>query len=435
MSLNFNGVLDELKQGLWKNPETGKPIQIPIQEIEIRDTLDGGEADLIAPLKLGKRLALVCDEITYEVLGRRVEKSLSALSTVNTIVLKTPKTNEHFVQEVQEKTRKDDAVIAVGSGTINDTCKYATFLDKKEYAVFSTSPMTAYTAGAASVSLQGFKRSLPAHSAKGVFIDLGILLECPPKLIRSGYADIICRTTSQIDWLTSNLLFNTNYSKAPYLLLAIDEENLIQNASRLLNGDLEIMAMLARMVCLVGLGTIFTASSHSCSMAEHMISHYLDMFYKNHPDSLHGEQVGVATLTMSKLQDSFLDQKHPPIFSPDYFEVDQLIAKFGAVIGKSSIQEFQKKRMDENKTKLVNGYFEKNWDQYSSRMKKIRLTHDHLLKSMKALGAPTQPEELGFDRDFYKEAVLYSRYIRDRYTYLDLATNCGGLENFIHESL
>lgn len=435
MKRSFNGVLDELKRGTWKIPETGERLQIPIKAIEICDTLDGGETDLIVPLKLGKRLALVCDEITYEVLGRRVEKALSTVATLNTIILKTPKTNEHFIREVQEKSRNAQGLIAVGSGTVNDICKYTTFLDKKDYVIFATSPMTGFTTGTASVSVKGFKSTLKAHSAKGVFIDLGILLACPPKLIRSGYADVICRTTSQIDWLTSNLLFKTAYSPIPYTLLALDEAKLIQNAGRLLDGDMEIMARLARMVCLVGLGTVFTGASHSCSMAEHMISHYLDMFCKNHPDSLHGEQVGVTTLTMSQLQDYFLDQSSPPRFTPDYFEADQLFAKFGEAIGKPSIQEFQKKRLDENKAKQANNYFEKNWPQYARQMKTIRRPHNDLLKSMKTIGAATQPEELGFDRDFYKEAILYARYVRDRYTYLDIAASSGVLDNFVHEYL
>ena len=39
-----------------------------------------------------------------------------------------------------------DAVIAIGSGTINDLCKYASAADRKPYAVFATAPsMNGYT--------------------------------------------------------------------------------------------------------------------------------------------------------------------------------------------------------------------------------------------------------------------------------------------------
>ena len=33
-----------------------------------------------------------------------------------------------------------DALIAIGSGTINDLCKYASAQDGKPYAVFATAP-------------------------------------------------------------------------------------------------------------------------------------------------------------------------------------------------------------------------------------------------------------------------------------------------------
>ena len=95
-------------------------------------------------------------------------------------------------------------LIAVGSGTISDSVKYGTFLTKREYSVFATSPMNAYTTPTASVSFEGFKKSITCHSAKGVFFDLGVVSKCPKRLIAAAFADVVCRTTSQVDWLISH---------------------------------------------------------------------------------------------------------------------------------------------------------------------------------------------------------------------------------------
>ncbi len=43
-------------------------------------------------------------------------------------------------------------------------------------------------------------------------------------------------------------------------------------------------------------------------------------------------------------------------------------------------------------------------------------------------GAPRRPEDLQWPRAFYRDAVRHAREIRDRYTFLDLATDSGMLE-------
>ena len=75
---------------------------------------------------------------------------------------------------VQEKTRHADAIVAVGSGALSDTCKYATFKDGRKYATFGTAAsMNGYAASTASVTLNnGYKTSLPAHAPRGIFLDL-----------------------------------------------------------------------------------------------------------------------------------------------------------------------------------------------------------------------------------------------------------------------
>ena len=84
--------------------------------------------------------------------------------------------------------------------------------------------------------------------------------------------------------------------------------------------------MLTRIAAIMGLGTSVTGTTHSGSMAEHMISHYIDMF----AGDAHGEQVGVATLTMSRLQNQILGKDQPPTSQPTEIPTAELRARFGA---------------------------------------------------------------------------------------------------------
>ena len=211
-------------------------------------------------------------------LGKRILRALQPLGKVSEFVWVRPRITPDGMDELAEATRDAEALIAVGSGTISDSVKYGTFLTGREYSVFATSPMNAYTTPTASVSFEGFKKSITCHSAKGVFFDLGVVSKCPKRLISAAFADVVCRTTSQVDWLLSHILFDSPYDETAYTLLAYDEETMIANAAKIVTGDFEALAMLTRIAALMGLATSFTGTTHVGSMAEHMISHYIDMF-------------------------------------------------------------------------------------------------------------------------------------------------------------
>jgi len=79
---------------------------VPFETIRIEDNLDGGEADVLAPLKLGKRLAVVSDTNTVEAMGRRVAKHLKGLGAIEEIVLPgNLECDEPTIATVMEKTR------------------------------------------------------------------------------------------------------------------------------------------------------------------------------------------------------------------------------------------------------------------------------------------------------------------------------------------
>ena len=62
------------------------------------------------------------------------------------------------VEAVRGRSAAADALIAVGSGTINDVTKYAAACDAKPYAVFATAPdavLQVGTEGAAVIRLNG----------------------------------------------------------------------------------------------------------------------------------------------------------------------------------------------------------------------------------------------------------------------------------------
>ena len=425
---DHEGVLAALVRGDWVEPGTGKRHGIPIEAIAIRDSLDGAEAELVAARHAGESLVVLSDPFTHEALGRRVFRALEAAGLpVTEHVWAHPTCSEEGVEAVRAATRGRDALIAVGSGTVNDTVKYASFLDGRPYSVFPTSPMNAFTTSTASVAFGGFKRSITCHGARGVFFDLSVIARCPPRLISAAFADVVCRTTSQVDWLMSHLLLGTPYSETPYALLAIDERAMLDGARAMLAGDADALATLTRISAIMGLGTSFTATTHSGSMHEHMISHYIDMFAGDaHPGSSHGEQVGVATATMSRLQNAVIARDDPPTLGPTDVPEPWLRTRFEPDVADNLIEQSRAKALDARAADALNARLADGWPAIRERLAGVALPFDTLWEAMGDAGCRRTATELGLDAGFYREAVRNARWIRDRFGMLDVAGDAVG---------
>lgn len=429
---DYSGILSDLVDGSWVEPDTGKQYDIGIKDIVIRDSLDGAEAKLIAKQHHGQAISVVSDPYTHDALGHRVFKALKADGqNVKEYIWQNPQCSENGVAHIRDATRNCDVRIAVGSGTVNDTVKYACYLDNRDYSVFATSPMNAFTTGTASVSFDGFKKSISCRGAQGVFFDLSVIANCPKRLISASFADVICRTTSQVDWLMSHLLFDTRYAETPYTLLAYDEPGMIAGAAKFLDGDIDALGMLTRISAIMGLGTRFTETTHSGSMAEHMISHYIDMFAnEKHPQSSHGEQVGIATITMSQMQHQVLDCESAPLMHPTKIDREALLSRFGAESVDNMIRETKKKALDQQAADKLNARFDAEWDQLRGQLKKVMMPYDKLNDAMQKAGCQRTAGDLELDADFYREAVSGARYIRDRFSMLDIVDDSVGLQQF-----
>lgn len=429
---DYSGVLSELVNGTWREPDTGKQYDIGINDIVIQDSLDGCEAELIAKQHAGQKLTIISDPYTHSALGSRVYKALKADGfDVSEYIWEKPSCSDDGVEHIRQTTRHCDARVAVGSGTVSDTVKYASFLDERPYSVFATSPMNAYTTATASVSSGGFKRSITCTGARGVYFDLSVLAQCPPRLISAAFADVICRTTSQVDWLMGHLLFGTPYIQTPYTLLAYDEPAMIANANRMLSGDIDALGMLTRISAIMGLGTRFSSTTHSGSMAEHMISHYIDMFAEDkHPRTSHGEQVGVGTITMSQLHNQVLGQEEPPRFKATDIPRDWMKSRFSEEMAANMIEQTSVKALSATQAEALNRRLDTEWDAIRKQLMDCMLPYDELHSAMSAAGCQLTASDLNLDKDFYREAVQGARFIRDRFSMLDVVDDSTGLSSF-----
>jgi glycerol-1-phosphate dehydrogenase [NAD(P)+] len=417
------GILAAVLDGTYRDALTGAAVKVGVAKVHIADSLAGIEGDLVTSLDLGKRIVLVSDPRTHEVLGHRVAAALEKLGRLDqTLYIETPHADDATVAKIRAATKSADAFIAVGSGTINDLCKYAGALERKPYAVFGTAPsMNGFTSANAAITVQGHKKSLPAQEPLGVFLDLQVLANAPKRLIRSGLGDSVCRATAQADWLLSHLIRGTPYLQTPFDLLVEDEAGLFADPTALVRGDLTAMGCLARTLVLSGFGMTIAGGSHPASQGEHLISHYAEMMgAADLPVSFHGEQIAVATPFMAALQSSLLDGP-PPVLSAGAWTQENINAHFGPELGVDCWRDYKRKALSAEAADQINARLADDWDDIVNRITEIARTPDEIMATLKAAGAPSQPGDIGWSDGFFDTAARHARLIRDRYTFLDLA--------------
>lgn len=429
----WTSLIDDMVAGRWINPETGQPGRVPYETVVIEDRLDGAEPDLVAKLGFTGKLAVVSDQNTHDVMGKRIEAALRGVGSVQSVVLDHPHADEENLAQLRDRLRHADAVVAVGSGTINDLCKYVTFEDGRRYCVFGTAPsMNGYTSTTSSITLaSGLKTSKPAHAPKGVFIDLAVNAAAPTYLIAAGFGDCLCRSVAQVDcWLSSRLL-GTRYTDVPFMIEIPDEKEVMKRAAGLATGDIEAVGYLHRVLTMCGFGVSFTGTTNHGSMGEHQISHYIDCFAGDrHPGTLHGQQVGVASLTMARLQAQLLASDRPPVISPTHIDDADMERRVGESIARVCRSEMEHKAFDAGAADALNAKLEKIWPQLRGELLRFVVPVEEMRSALATAGGPTTAAELDLDVGFYREAVRHAREIRRRYSALDLAADAGLLDQF-----
>ena len=423
-------VLTALVRGEWIDPDTGSIAAIAMPAIAIEPTLHGLEADHVASLHVGSRLAVVSDAITHEALGARVERALQSIACIDPVRLPAHvHADVAAVDAVRQAAGAADAFVAVGSGTINDVTKFAAAREGKPYCVFPTAPsMNGYTSANAAITVDGHKKTLAATLARGVFVDLAVLSAAPKRMIRAGLGDSLCRSTAQVDWLLSSHLLDTPYRRAPFAMLADDEPALLDHSQALLEGDREAMAALVRTLLLSGLGMTLCGSSMPASQGEHLVSHYIDMRSPaGRAPFLHGEQVGVATLTLARLQEAIVDGP-PPRLHACVTHGEDLQRHFGADVGAECWREFAPKQCNAERAAVLSERLATAWPALCDAIAAVRVRSSAIERALVRANAPTTPEDIGLSAGFYAAAVANARFLRNRYTFLDLAADSGRLE-------
>lgn len=417
--MNFKKIDEIVENGIFDS-EAGVFIPIPIDKILIGAGVSNHVSGVLsAVFPAGCRYIVVSDQNTHKALGNSVEAQLGSCAKYivfdNDIVAE-----QKHVDRLLLELESYDVLVAVGSGTINDLCKYSSSLANKPYVVCATAAsMNGYSSANASISINGHKKSLAAQLPRIIIADLDVIANAPSRLAISGFGDSICRTTARADWLLSHHLLGAQYSELPFEMLKPYESELLRNAKGIKAGDAEVLAILMATLIISGLGMYVCGGSYPASQGEHIIAHVMEVVHGDpHLHSYHGEQIAVTSLEMVKIQESFLSQEKLQIKLPD-FDKSAIRKYYGSSVGEQCVSEYRNKCSAIDIVAL-NLKLQKRWSEVRAEILSDFLCAEDIQKALKSAGAPLLYGDIGWQSGAYKDAIKFAPFLRNRFTFLDV---------------
>jgi glycerol-1-phosphate dehydrogenase [NAD(P)+] len=197
-------------------------------------------------------------------------------------------------------------VITAGSGTITDIGKAAAGPGARLVCVQTAASVNGFADPFSVLLLDGVKRTTPTRWPDALLIDAAVLASAPAGLNQAGLGDEMAMFTATADWYLASVLGQPPAGPAagddpawhPGIawLTRSQGGELLGLAGRL--GTAAGLTRLARILTLSGIAMGVAGSTAPASGMEHAISHLLEMAAgaRGEPGSLHGTQVGVASI-------------------------------------------------------------------------------------------------------------------------------------------
>jgi glycerol-1-phosphate dehydrogenase [NAD(P)+] len=152
---------------------------------------------------------------------------------------------------------------------------------------------------------------------------------------------------------------------------------------------------------------------------------------QDHPGTIHGQQVGAASIIIAKLQQQMLGLEKPPKLRATRIDEAAMLARYGDEIGPMCIEEYRKKALDEAGAKAFNDKMEKLWPELRAELQAMTVPVESMRGALKSAGGPVDGAQLGLSPQVWRNAIKYAREIRNRWSFLDYADDAGLLDDFL----
>lgn len=369
------------------------------------------------------KILVVSDENTYRVcgndvcrvLGEKLEKSIILKNNGIDVVIP----NEEKIEEIDSAvTEKTDLIIAVGSGVINDLCKYVSFNHDLPYYIVATAPsMDGYASVGCALILEGMKVTLNARTPKAIIGDVTVIKDAPMDMIKSGYGDILGKFSCLNDWKLSRVINDEYFCDAVYDMTFDMLSKTKDIGEKLQKRDEDAILILTEALVGIGIAMAFVGNSRPGSGSEHHLSHYFEIvgIVKNEHYFLHGIDVGFSAVYTQKLREELLKLETPPrrcALSHDDYE-NKIKAIYGPVAeGVVALQDKMGWYSDKRQS-----IYESKWEEIKTIMAEVP-SSEKLCAYLESVGLDIKDFENEYSEQKIQDAIWFAKDLKDRYTVL-----------------
>lgn len=372
-----------------------------------------------------KHILLVCDENTYRVAGRRAEELLGEkigsrmLYSGDSFVVP----NEDAVAELTARvTARTDLIVGVGSGVINDLCKYVAHEQNLPYYIVATAPsMDGYASKGAAMIFDSMKITTNAAVPAAILCDTEILKDAPMDMLRAGYGDIIGKLSCLNDWRLSHAVNGEPLCEYIYNLTYDTVKSVAGMGRAIAAREENAVAALMRALIIVGIAMAYMGNSRPASGSEHHLSHYFEVvgLLRGEPYFCHGIDVAYSTYLTAKIRRDLLAIDAPKAKVFDVADWEANIRRVYSVPGNTTAAEgiialqHTLGWITEDKSEI-----------YCTKWEEIRAiladspTPEEILGMLRDVGLPMEEFYSTYTEEKIADAIRYAKDLKDRYTVL-----------------
>jgi glycerol-1-phosphate dehydrogenase [NAD(P)+] len=376
------------------------------------------------------RFLLVSDQNTYDVLGRRVASALRERAwDVRTVVLRGAEVlaDERRIVEVLHRAAGEKRIyLAVGSGTVTDSTRFASHCARNPFISLPTAPsMDGYASPGAALVMGGFKLTVSSHAPMAIFANMQTLCRSPRELIAAGFGDMVGKYVALADWELAALLIDEAYSvdiagRARRALLdcAAHAEEIGKTSA---TGIGTLMAgLLESGRCMAKFG-----NSRPASGAEHLPSHFWEMQWLQGrcPPALHGAKVGIGTVLAAERYEAIrrltredvgarLANAYLPVRED---EIGRIRDAYGQVAERIVADHLPFLEMLAENFDALRRNLRDRWPEVREVAASVPPARE-IVGLLRRAGGPSTPQEIGLGEDEVEQARRFSRYLRNRFT-------------------
>ncbi|MGB9720749.1 MAG: iron-containing alcohol dehydrogenase [bacterium] len=250
-----------------------------------------------------KKVLFLCDEKTYKIGGRKIIESLKAknISVIKKVINKSDEKTVKLIEKTIKK-QKFDLVIGFGGGKILDVAKLSA--GNNDLRFISIPTILSNDGISSPVSVITDKNGIPVSNLTnppyGIIIDYNIIKKAPIRHLRAGVGDLVSNLSAVFDCRLAQKRKKENIDPGILKLSEIGAKRLLKMRIKNIKSK-KFLECLCDGLLKSGLAMCLVGSSRPASGSEHKISHSMDYLFPGR-NTLHGEQVGIATLFTMALQ-------------------------------------------------------------------------------------------------------------------------------------